>query len=279
MAETEGIQIGKHTDDGVQRVSIEPSEAPSETIFITPNMCDPTTWYQDSVQVVDEVASHDDPPNDYTQYSVANTNLIDTYHGKLPGEDTLDDGVGGNYRVIVKVNDVTKTEDDPHLAAGNGDYTVDYAAGTITFNTALTAPDVVKATYHYENGSSFSITPLAGKMLKLVKAEIQLSEDIILEDTILIQVCVGGTPVKETRYKSMADLYSEAQGTYPSLPALGGSGWRGMTQPVHTLPFVYLAVSILRSSQALSMKVSLENGKAFGGSFATATFYCLSEDE
>lgn len=278
MSELPGVTFGsKVTTTDVLRVSVEPPESPSEAIFITPNLCDRTTWYPEATRVVDEIATCDDPGT-YTLYSVANPNLIDTYHGKIPGEDDLLDSESNSYRVTVKVNDVAKTEQDPHLGSG-GDYTVNYDTGVVTMLAALTGPDVVKVTYHHETGSAYTLAPLAGKVLKLVKAEFQLSDDMIMNDTMLLEILVGGTPVKFTRYKSMTDLYSESQGTYPSLPALGGSGWRGLTQALHTLPFIYLSVSALQSSYGLALRTSLEHNAVFGGTFATATFYCLSEDE
>ena len=279
MSETAGILIGsKVTSEDVLRVSVEPPETPGERIIVTSNWCDKTTWFPSATRIVDEVADHDDPPGDYTQYSVAHTDLIDTYHGKISGEDALEDAGENSYRVTVKVNDTTKTEQDPHLGTG-GDYTIDYAAGQVTFLTALTAPDVVKVTYHYATNSHTNVLPGTGNVLKIVKAEIQFSGDFSLDDTIMFEVLYDGTPVKFTRYKTIQDLYNEAQGVYPSLPALGGSGWRGITQTVYTLPFVYMAVSKLSDAGLLSLRLSLEHDVECGGTYATGTLYCLVDTE
>lgn len=274
MSETSGILIGsKVTEHDVLRVSVEPPETPGEVIVFTPNWCDKTTWYQEATRVVDEVATCDDPGT-YTEYSVAHGDIIDVYHGKLSGEDDLLDGGSNSYRVTVKVNDVEKTEVDPHTEAG--DYTVNYVTGVITFGTPLIDTDVVKVTYHYATVSDFTVVPSSGKILKLVKAEVQLSADFVMNDTILLEVLYMGTPVRQTRYKTMRDLFNEAQGTYPDLPAMGGSGWRGLDVGVHTLPFVYMAVSEIQ--EPLSLRFVLEHNTVCGGTYATATIYCLEDD-
>jgi hypothetical protein len=278
MSETSGILIGsKVTDEDVLRVSVEPPESPGEKIVITPNWCDKTTWYQTATRVVDEVATCDDPGT-YTEYSVANTYVIDTYHGKISGEDDLEDAGSNSYRVTVKVNDVTKTEQNPHLGSG-GDYTINYATGVVTFLVALTAPDVVKVTYHYAVDSRFKFGPGTGKVLKLVKAEVQYSGDFRLGDTVMFDVMWNDTVVvRTTKYKTKRDLFNEAQGVYPSMPA-GGTGWRELDQAVYTLPFVYMAVSKMKSSEQISLHLRLEHDTECVGTYATATFYCLEEDE
>ena len=265
------------TSDGKTVVAMWPTEGTRKT-FITGNWCDPCTWYQLAVRVVDEVADCNNPGT-YTQYGVDHTNLIDTYHGRISGEDHIKDASANSFRVVVKVNDVVKTEQDPHPASG-GDYTVNYGTGVVTFLAALQSGDVVKVTYHYSNGSEFIIKPDAGKKIKIRTAEVQFSKDIVITDTVKFQLYVAGNPYGDpVVYKTLIDYINEANGAYPEIAAMGGSGWRNMTQGVVTFPWNYQALTELKASLGMEIRIKLEHDTPFGGSAATATFYCFTETE
>jgi hypothetical protein len=265
------------TSKGMPVVSIWPTEGTRKT-FITGNWCDKTTWYQKAVRVVDEVATCNNVGT-YTQYGVSHTYLIDTYHGKISQEDFLKDASNNSYRVVVKVNDVVKTEQDPHLGSG-GDYTINYATGVVTFLSPLLLTDVVKVTYHYANGSEFVVKPDAGKVLKIRTAEVQFTKDIVITDTVKFQLYVGGSPYTDpVTYKTLMDYINEANGAYPEIAAMGGSSWRNLPQAVVTFPWNYQAVTELKSSLGMEIRIKLEHELPFTGTTATATFYCLSENE
>lgn len=289
----DGTGTGMKIAGGKQVVSLWPTESDRVTI-ISPNWCDKTTWYRLAVRVVDEVADCDNPLL-HTQYSVNHTYLIDSYHGKISQEDSLRDGDGNSFRVQVKVNDVLKAERDPHLGSG-GDYSINYVTGVITFFSGLSGNDVVKVTYHYANGSEFALAPASGKSLKITKAEVQFGVDIGLTDSVQFQIyglvdvfapqlmpgIPSGTKIPlgdPIVYKTMADYYNDGNGAYPTLPALGGGGWRGMQQQVVVMPWDYASVTELKSSLGMEIRIKLEHDTPFTGSFATATFYGLSESE
>lgn len=293
------------TKDKKQIVSVWPTEGDGPTLF-SPDWCDPTTWYHNATRVVAEVAT--DTGNQLT-YQIPNwsasRHIVDTYHGKISGEDDLLDGGGNSYRVAVNVDTgsgpVTQTEQDPHFGSG-GDYTVNYGMGTVTFLSALQPADVVTVTYHYVDrsagdgsASEWILAPAPGRILKIAKAEVQFSKDVVLQDTVLFQAyglvdvfapqlipsIPSGTkvPIKTQKYKTMRDFYNDANGTYPELPALGGAGWRGMTQPTNTFPWVYQSMTDLTASYGMEVRIRLEHDIPFDGEFATATFYCLSITE
>jgi hypothetical protein len=265
------------TSDGKPIYSMWPTEGTRKT-FITSNWCDPCTWYQKATRVVDEIADCDNPGT-YTQYSVSHTNLIDTFHGRLSGEDFIKDTNNNSFRIIVKINDVTKTEQDPHTASG-GDYTINYESGVVTFLSARQSGDVIKVTYHYSDGSEFIIKPESGKKLKIKTTEVQFSKDIVITDTVKFQLYVGGYPYGDpVVYKTLMDYINEANGAYPEIAAMGGSGWRNMAQGVATFPWTYQAVTELKSSLGMEIRIKLEHETPFDGATATATFYCLSEVE
>lgn len=260
---------------------------------ISPNWCDKTTWYGDSEEVMDEVATDS---GDHTTYSVSHQFLIDVYHGKITFEEQLKDDDGSNYRIRVKVNDVEKVEQDPHFGAG-GDYTVNYAAGTVTFLTALQPSDVVKVRYHYAQTSLFIITPIPAKKMLIGTVEVQFSEDAVMNDTIVFQAyglvdvfapqlmpgIPSGTkiPIGDPLvYKTFADLLNDSNGAYPAYPAFGGSNWRSLKKAAYLFVWDYtVGATLLSSAAGMEIHVQLQHNTPIGGAYAVATFYCTSEDE
>lgn len=280
------------TSDKILRVALEKSDAGRRT-FISHNWADKTTWYTNATRVVDEIASN---TGDNQTYSLANTHVIDTYHGKITTEDYLKDSQGNNYRVIVKVNDEQKTEQDPHYGTG-GDYTIDYVDGYVEFLSTLDPADEVKVTYHYATNANFTIAPSAGKMLKIEIVEVQFSEDIDITDSVRYTAYgnvedfapqytpipyPAGTPIPlgdPTVFKTIQDYMNDSIRAYPAYPALGGNSWRGLSQKVTVMDWDYRSSIYLRSSMGMYLTLSLDHDTEFGGSFATATFYCKEEDE
>jgi hypothetical protein len=264
--------------------------------FITPNWCDKTTWYCDAVKVENEVATDS---GDHTTYSVAHENVIDVYHGKITFEEQLKDGNGNNYLVVVKVNDVVKAEQDPHYGTG-GDYTINYAAGEITFLSALQAGDVVKVTYHYARKATFIVKPETGKRLYINSVEVQFSEDIVINDSFIFQAyglvdvfapqlmlppynIPSGTKIPlgdPLVYKTMLDFLNDSNSSHPSYPAVGGSGWRALKKTAYIFTWEYaVGTTCLVSSYGMEIHIDLQHDSLCGGSFGVATLYCTSEDE
>jgi hypothetical protein len=275
------------TPDGLHRVAIEKTTL-SRTTLYTHNWSDPTTWYEQSVRSVDEIPANE---GDNKQYNLEYNNIIDLYHGKITGEDSLKDSDGYSYRVSVTVDGYNKSEQDPHYGSG-GDYVVNYDDGYITFLNEQSPSADIKVTYYYENGSRFTIKPESGKKLKLELTEIQFSTDLVMKDSVhfgvygLADVFLPDTyppgtmiPLRTEKYKSMRDFYNDAVRSYPTTPAVGGAGWRGLDTPMVVLDWDYISAETLNSSYGVEIRVSLEHDEPMGGSFATATFYFISEDE
>ena len=289
------ITTSRTGSDGSPLFVTRKPDAPKLTL-ITPNWCDRTTWYENSVYVEDEVA---EDSGDHQTYNLAHQNVIDTYHGKITFEDVLKDSEGRSYRVGVKVNDVEKTEQDPHVGSG-GDFTVNYAAGTVTFTSPLAGTETVKVTHHYADGSTFTIAPAAGKKLLVEKVEVQFSANIEMLDTFLFQAyglvdvfapqmmeppwnIPSGTkiPLEDPlKYKTLGDLLNDSNHAYPAYPAVGGSNWRALKQAAYIFSWNYdVGATMLFASYGMEIRVSLEHDTVCGGAFATAAFYCTSEDE
>lgn len=288
------MAIQPQTTDGRNRIALEKTTLPKKNFF-THDWTDPTTWYQKSIYVVDEVAADS---GDHTTYTLANSNVIDLYHSKVYQEDSLLDSDGNSYIVIVKVDDVAKTEQDPHYGSG-GDYTINYEDGAITFLSAQSSDAVVKVTYHYATTSEFTIAPDEGTAIVLDLVECQFAEDVVFNDSVEFQpygfvevfapqYCTtnGGPYPPGTKiplghplvYKSITDFQAEATRAYPMYPALGGSNWRGAPVGITVFDWDYLSSTRLRSDYGMEVRLKLQHDTAFGGWYATATFYCLSED-
>ena len=292
------------TELGQLRATAEPVTTSKKTIY-THNFCDKTTWWQSSTRVVDEVATDS---GDHTTYNLAHQFVIDTYHGKVTQEDILESTAGYSLRVSVKVNNVAKTERDPHeLAMGNtshGDYVVDYDAGTITFHSALEASDEVKVTYHYAVSADVSIKPDPGKRLEVVRIQAQFSDDVELKDSLVFQAYgytisfapqlaqSNGGPLPDQYliplggplvYKTMRDILNDADSLSHPFGILGNGGgetptWRSLAKPRAAVKWEYLAATVLDASKGMEVVLSLSHNVPFGGSSAVATFYCTSED-
>jgi len=290
----EVVRAKPRTDDGRLRTTSEKTTG-QRTNFFSHKYNDPTTWYQKSIRVIEEVATD---VGAHTTYTLSHDTIIDTYHGKLTQEDDLRDSGGNSYRVVVKVDDVTKVEQDPHYGTG-GDYTINYAAGSITFLSAQDANAVVEVTYHYATSSCFTIAPPANTKLQLDIAEVQFSTDINPTDSIQFQVwgiadffltpaqmSAYGIPygigykiqLQKLVYKTMVDFLNDAFRSYPTYLALGdSSNWRAQLQPV--FDWDYLSSVFLFSSKGMEIRVLLEHDVPYEGYLATATFYCLVEAE
>jgi len=260
---------------GIPLTEAHPREG-SETIKVTHDWCDPTTWYQQSARVTGETLSTED---DLT-FSSANTNWIDMQHGKIYNEDTI----SADYLPVVKIDGVAATMRAPFADTG-GDYQINYAAGTVTFFSSQ-AGKTITADYSRENGSRFTVTPASGKILNVEESEVQFSKDVVLNDTIIFQAYAydpedppnkipAGNPDK---FKTMMDYIDEARGTYPEIPAVGGTK-RGMANAHLVFPFKYQVIRQLKSSYGVELRLWLENDTPHGGERATATFYCTSQDE
>lgn len=282
-----------HTTNGKPRLQIDPPEGVRLDV-VSPNWCDSTTWYEKAIEVLAETLTDS---GDGLTFNSSSSNWIDTTHGKLTGENDLD----VKYKPVVKVASVEKTPDTPFGAGGEGDYAINYAAGTITFHNAPSSAPVVD--YWKAAGSEWTIKPAAGRILRITEVEVQFSENIDLKDSVIFQAYglvdvfapqlldtadpagpyPSGTLIPlgvPTIYKTIRDYINESSLAYPAIPALGGSS-RGTSQPVRIFqwPYKERGTTDLKSSAGMEIRIKLENDQVFGGEMAVATFYGLSEAE
>jgi len=287
--------LEKVTKDNVLRVSVESTEG-SRYTAITPNWTDKTTWYFKSIKVSGQTLVDS---GDHTNYdSPTGKCWIDNYHGKYSDEDFITTEEGYVPRLKVYVDDVEKTEQDPHDGYG-GDFIVDYRNSRVTFLTPLSESETITVDTYEVNGSDWILRPQSGKKLKIVSTEVQFSSNISIKDSVtfqpygLVDVFApqytptpypSGTKIplgNPTIYKSQIDYINEANGSKPPIPATTCQTptWRDLDVDVITYPWNYQAVTEIFGNYGMEILVKLQHDVELGGSLATATFYCLSYDD
>lgn len=267
-----------------QLVGIAPVDIGDRLWDFTHDFCDKTTWYGDSVRVVGEAVGTGDGST--TIFDLANDFVVDTAHGKVSNEDYLiptASQTGSTYRLIVKVNGVTKTEEEFGLSAPN-DYSVDYATGVITFHTAPANGAAITADYFYSPpnaGSAMYFRPPSGGVLTITQVELQFSTDVVMNDELDNGVFtynpgLGAPPAKflyplsQVKIKRTRDLVNWSSDPYPGIPAFGG-GVRGHTNPWVELHMDYISPLVLPAAAGAELRIWLKNHIPFGGEFAAAT--------
>ena len=271
--------VTERNSDGVPLSSSLPRVG-SELTMATPNFCDKTTWYYDSTRVTAETMTDS---GDGLTFTSANTDWINLYSGLVFEEDVLIQE--GPYTIEVEVDSTPVTMIDPLYPAGGGDYSVDFEAGTITFESSQTG-NIVTVTYSYATTSVWALVPDPGKAIDIEIVEAQFSSNIDFMDSVDFEIW-GYNPEDLpnkimygiTTYKGIRNFVDEALGSYPVIPAIGGTGTRATTSPIYGFPFRYGTIRRLSSAQGVELRVRLRNDIEFGGEHATATFYCTVRDE
>lgn len=299
LADSNGNALATPADtDGTPRFVLTKTNA-TKFNAISPNWCDKTTWYERSVQVTNETLTDS---GDGLTFNSAHPFWIDAKHGKIFNEDILVSDDSGKWVVSgVTANSVAKNENSPGQTDKH--FTVNYTAGTITFNSSMAGQTIV-ASYWYSpttaGSSIWTVIPPAGAKIQVIRVELQFSVDLVLKDTAVFQglgfvqafapqycpvpyplntLIPLGDPIK---YKSMTDFVSESNGAFPIIPAFGGGdqgGWRSLGQNVITLVWDYVSRTDLHSAYGMRLQTSLQNDIPHGGAFATATFYCTQIPE
>ena len=278
-----------YTSDNFIRVTQEPREGDAKN-FYSPNFCNRTTWYEGSTKVTNYSMTDSGDLTTWNTNGVHNGPWIDLYHGKLFCEDYIL-AANADYGVKVEVstnggsNWTTKTQNFFGDTA-TGDYDINYANGTITFNSALSSGNLVRATFAKAPSSmTWTMKPDSGKRLKLLYAEIQMTTDVEMTADIQYQTWVynpydlpNKVMIVNLKYKSITDLLYESTGVYPRVPAFGGTGSRGLgNKEVVIFPFNYNTARDILASQGVEIRIVTD--KVHTGTFATTTLYCLQEDE
>lgn len=277
-----------------------------EAIYATHNYTDPTTWYSESVRVNNLSLSSSDG---YVWTSNI-SNWIDISHGKILNEERAvsnqnymepEDPHGYSVIIEASLDGTNWTQLDRHDDFNFlvGDYTVNYADGYIETLQDYTSYQI-RASFSTAATSGWILRPLNGKALTIEEAEIQFSENVRYNSSIITEVygnvdffapqfsSLNGGPLpsgtsirlEQTFYKSVYQLMDEAIGVYPTFPSIGGHGTgRCNKTPIHVLKFRYGTAKLLYPSLGMYMRISTQNNVVFDGDRCTATFYLLSKQD
>jgi len=250
------------------------------------NICDPTTWYVDSEYIDNQLLGVASGQQDFytTHGSGHGCAIIDLCHGKITEENLLV-APTGSYRIQVTVDGILQTERECYEYCG-GDYEVDYLAGKIHFFTPPSSGEVRASYFHAPSGVGpiFSVMPPAGKKWVIDSAELQVSDDFVMNDTIVQNVFlthpVEGRikTIPDVEYKHFANILDFTYGSYPVVPVVG-SGPRAMSSPTIIMRWEYLTPLELLSSLEMELRSWAKHGREFGGERFCLTVYGLETDE
>jgi len=175
-----------------REVSIKKSYIEESKSFTTPDFSDRQTWWFDTTSVVGEILDGDAANQVYTSTRTPTAGWAHDWINwtKIPNNARQEKKA--ELEIKVYVNDVEQTSG----------FTIDHAAGQVTFDSALQSGDVVKADYAYANSSKFELVANAGKILHVNFVEIQIS--------------VGAGALPNGKAVTFASVYNG-----PAIPALG----------------------------------------------------------
>jgi hypothetical protein len=158
-------------------------------------------------------------------------------------------------------------------------YTIDYAGGTVTFDSAPSS--TVTADYYYAGSSNFKLAAASGKVLQVRHVEIQFTTDIAFNGSI-IQSIKAYNPlnppnkieVEHIEFVNEYDVINIGNQGTGLIPKYGI-----LPHDMHVFPFAYGRTIDLKSSEGSEINLSLENDTPMSGTFSTVTFYTTEEDE
>jgi len=276
------------TTDNYLKVTQEPREGDAQNYYC-PNFCDQTVWYPDATPVSEFELTDS---GDLTTWNTNDTHpgpWIDLYHGKMFAENDLITATPTLGMVVEVSEDDGETWDEKTQNTfgdeTTGDYDVDYTNGTVTFNSALTEGDRVRASFSKAPTTlCWKMQPPTGKELRLMYAEAQFTKDCAFTADIVYETWAynpydlpNKIKINEMRYKSMHDLIYETTGSYPVVPGFTVESDRMINQDVVIFPFNYSTVKGIKDS--LGVEIRVTTAKVHTGTWATTTLYCLMKDE
>jgi len=282
-------------------VTVKPdSNLYSRIYAFSVNTCDPTTWYVESqyasgVELFPSLSNLlpiSLPTGESTynywilpQNSGVGNSIIDLSHGKVTEENLLV-APTGTYQIEVFIDGVKKTERECYENVG-GDYQVDYENGYIFFFNAISGMANITANYYYSPsgvGPIFSVTPPVGKKWIIDTAELQVSTDFEMTDTIVQNVFLTHPvygrikAIEDVEYKRIDNFLDFTFGSHPIIPAFGGA-LRGSQQDTIIMRWQYLTPLELLSSLQMELRSWSKHGRKLGGERFVVTVYGLETDE
>lgn len=218
-----------------------------------------TSWYTESTRVSGETLSG----SGTGPYTSAHDNWIDLTSGLVPREDEI----LSTYAAKIYDN-------GSEVTSG---ITVDYAAGTVTFDSAPTGP--VTADYSYEDGSTWTLAPESGKVMSLEHAELDFTLDVSF-NIVYFEIWAYNPAdlpnkmmVEQVIYKGMKDILKIANDVQV-VPAIGE-----ITEQTLRAVFDYASTIDLKDSLGMELRIRTKDDAVMTGEFGSITLYTVSKDE
>jgi len=228
----------------------------------TPNFCDRTTWWPESTGVEDETLTDS---GDGLTFESAHPYWIDLVSGKITEEIAL----RSTYTPVVSINGSPATRRSSFSDTG-GDYSVDWDAGTVTFFSSQSG-NTITASYYYESGSAWTITPPEGKMYSIESGKFLVTtNDFNMTTSFHYEVLVGEYVAGQSVYDSLAQLVDTAAGNLGVLEGPIGTGVRALPAGAYqSMGVTYVTTRDLYNSMGMSLRIRLGNDEPFDGTRCT----------
>ena len=276
----------------------------SNFTIVSHDFTDRTSWYQKSVQVVGETLVDSGDGLTFTSanahwVNINSPKLTIDYKKILERDGTL--SAASKRYVSVTSGGVAKAETITGNPGGATlDYTVNYAAGTITF-VASQAGQPVVATYWHNNNvaacSEFLFTPPPGMQYRVEHVEAQFSKNANFTNGIVLEIWAGAVtpPVapatassvnlaaygsfpgylfdagygqSRSIYRNVTDLLNWCTNSYPVTPACGN-----LTQDILVFPFLYIVHPSVSAKQGTLLRLLLQHDLEISAEICTVTLY------
>ena len=283
------ISLKARQSDGVPKVALASREG-WEWVIGTHNFCDPCTWFGDSIRVEEALTDS----GDGLTYTSERPYWIDMVSGRMHNDDLwvqiqrdLNPSDPHGYQVVVKVDGVVQQMREPFETSG-GDYTVNFAEGTVTFFDAPSG--VVTATYNYAAGSTFYVRPFPGTSLFIEATWCVTTNDVVMTDTLEYSVW-DGTKLMAANFKRAGQILVEVQSVQPPYTAKGATTGekqiedmdefrrvsRGMKYDRQVASFRCAVAKQLSGSREVRVKTL--HDRPMVGENVTLTFSCIEKRE
>lgn len=267
----------------IVEMSIPTGPAGSRSVSLaTPDLSDRTCWYQKSVKVTDEVLVNS---GDWLTFTSSHIYWVDIYHPKLTYTHkqiptrTGAFGRHSDWATIVLVDSVVQSPDA---------YSIDFAAGSVTFKEPQTDKIVTCAYWHtdgVDNPSEWLLLPPAGKKFIVEHTELQVSVGITINDTLRFEIWAGanlasygtfsdtlfeaGYGQLRADYRNANDFLNATNLGQGAVPKIGN-----LTRETVILPFNYIQAFALDSAVGAIFRLTLVNDTPYTNTdIATGTFY------
>ncbi len=258
------VTITENRDNsGNVKFVLEPRDSGVQWNITSHNFCDRTTWFTNAIEAQETIVVNN------ADMGLSHQNIIELNQGKILREEVYQ-----NYykSLEIKHNDDVVPYD---ILDNQAEIVLDAKLGVLK-NLQNRVGQTLNLTYLYATNSVWSYKPFQAK-IRLEYAEIQVSEDFELNDTLIVEAFSNNDVnqlIKGFRleYKTMYQIIDEVKGGGERIPAIGGTK-RGLMNPIVIFKILFIETLTLDSEKQDQIRIRTKSNNAFNGERATITFY------